>query len=332
MSSSDQRSLDERRASFRCPVSDSRRRGRLRIGKREIPVEVLDESASGYSIACKQTEDCEVGQSLLLRVASTWTVVRIMNLQTSDGQTRLGLMRVKDLEASDAEHKLDLRFSFDNLKRLARVLAPLSRRAAGIIGLVLGGAFLGVLVIVALEHSAPLKSAIQHGDEQRRIEDMTSPELPQMGEQRTSDRDFDRRERKRSAGKPPTPADPREKSTAAREEPREEVAPEGATPEHVVRHSHPGLLLKPEITKLLNLTREQITELRKLFEETRSATAELLANNSNPSQAQQEMALELGKRTLSVLTPGQRQTVSQMLSGMRSRSGTGSGAAKTPAQ
>jgi hypothetical protein len=329
MSSSDQRSLDERRASFRCPASDPRRRGRLRIGKREIPVEVLDESASGYSINCQQAEDCEVGQSLLLRVESTWTIVRVMNLQTSDGQTRLGLARVKDLEASDVERKQSEGFSIDDLKRLGRALAPLGRRAAGIVGLLLGGAFVGVFVIVALEHWAPLTKKVEHNDS-RRIEDMTSPELPQTSEQRTSDRQAEHRPRKQQAAHPPTPADPREELSTTTEQPRQEVTAEMAAPEHVVRHSHPGFLLKPEIAKLLKLTREQMAELRQLFEETRSATAELLESDSDPAQSQQNMDLELGKRSLALLTPEQRQTVTRMLSNTLPADGATPDAANSP--
>ena len=223
MSSSDQRSLNERRASFRCPASGPRQRGRLRIGKREIAVEVLDESASGYSIDCKQAEDCEVGQSLLLRVESTWTIVRIMNLQTSDGQTRMGLVRVKDLEASEVDRKQSEGFSIDGLKRLGRVLAPLGRRAAGIVGLILGGAFVGVFVIVALEHWAPLTNTVKH-DDSRKIEDMTSPELPQTSEQRTSDRQADHHPRKQRAANPPTPTDPRETPSTTPEQARQERA------------------------------------------------------------------------------------------------------------
>lgn len=328
MSSSDQRSLNDRRASFRCPVNAPRRGGRLRIGKREFPVEVLDESAGGYSVVCEQVLDCEVGQSLLLQIESSWTIVRIMNVQTGESNSRLGLLRLKDLEASEIDSEPRIELSLESLKRLARALAPLGRPAAGVVALLVGGALLGAGLMVALERSAPLADAIKHDDVPRDLEDMASLEAPAMSGGRTSQQDPQDKPRKKRAAEPPRPADPREESTppeqatAASEPPRSNSVSETPAPEHVVRHSHPGLLLKPEIVKLLNLTHGQINELRRLFEEMRSSTAAALADDSDTSGSQRELALEVGKRTLSVLTPAQRETVTRMLSNARSAEGS----------
>lgn len=332
MSSSDQRSLNERRASFRCPVNGPRRGGRLRIGKREIPVDVLDESAGGYSVVSEQELDCEVGQSMLLQIESSWTIVRIMNVQKGEANTRLGLLRLKDLEASEVEPEPRIELLLESLKRLARALAPLGRPAAGIVALLVGGALLGVGVIVVLERSAPLADLIEHDDASRKIEDMTLPDPPPFREGRTSEEEPEHKPRKKRAANPPTPSDPREETPAAPERPRDEVASEKPVPEHVIRHSHPGLLLKPEIVKLLDLTREQIAELRRLFEETRTSTAALLTTDSEATSSQHEFALELGRRSLAVLTPAQRETVTRMLSGANfaEASSADPGAASSP--
>lgn len=336
MSSSDQRSVNERRASFRCPVNGPRRAGRLRIGKREIPVEVLDESAGGYSIVGEQEFECEIGQSLLLQIGSSWTIVRIMSVQKAESNTRLGLLRLKDLEASEVEPEPRIELSLENLKRLARALAPLGRPAAGIVALLVGGALLGIGVIVVLERSVPLADAINHDDAPRSVEDMTLPDPPPFGEVRTSDEEPEHNPRKNRAATPSTPADPQEEesnplveATAASERPRSKAVSETPASEHVVRRSHPGLLLKPEIVKLLDLTREQIAELRRLFEETRSSTAALLAADSEGTGSQDELALEVGKRTLAVLTPAQRETVTRILS--NGKAAESSGAAPGPA-
>jgi hypothetical protein len=329
MSSPDQRLVNDRRASFRCPANGPRRRGRLRFGKREFPVDVLDESAGGYSVVCDQELDCEVGQSLLLQIESSWTIVRIMNVQTGESNTRLGLLRLKDLEASEIDSEPRIELSLESLKRLTRALAPLGRPAAGVVALLVGGALLGAGVMVVLERSAPLAEAIKHDDAPRNLEDMALPEAPPMSEDRTSERDPEFKPRKKRAAEPPTPADPREGTPPALERPKGPVASEESAPEHVIRHSHPGLLLKPEIVTLLDLTRNQVAELRRLFEEARSSTAELLTTDSDATNAEHEFALELGRRSMAVLTPGQRETVTRMLSGAQGADGSGVAPAAT---
>lgn len=332
MSSSDQRSLNERRASFRCPATGPRRAGRLRIGKREYPVEVLDESAGGYSVVCEQALDCEVGQSLLLWIESSWSIARIMNVQAGEGNTRLGLLRLKDLDDSEADTTARVELSLETLKQLARALAPLGRRAVGVVSLLVGGALVGVGVMVVLERSAPLADAIKHDDSDN-IENMAFPEAPPLGEAKTSDEETEPRKRKDRATKRPAPAVPGIEQPAppieampATASPRRERAPEPQVAEHVVRHSHPGLMLKPEFVKLLDLTHAQVNEFRRLFEETRSSTAAALREDADSAGSQHELDLEVGKRTLSVLTPAQREMVTRMLSNKN----TDPGAADSP--
>jgi len=317
MSSSDQRSINERRASFRCPANGPRRAGRLRIGKRELAVEVLDESAGGYSIVCEQELDCEVGQSLLVRIESNWSKVRIMNLQQEDGHTRLGLLRLKDLEASEVDSHARVKLSIDGLAQLARALSPMGRVVAGVVVLLVGGALVGAGVMVALERSARMADVVKHHDPGN-IEEMMFPQAPPLPQTKTGDEEPGPLKRKEKTPKGPAPMGPAGEQTIPRAEVQAagpsssaQAGSEITASDDVVRHSHPGLMLKPEIVKLLALNHGQINQLRRLFEETRSSTAAALASDA-------ELALEVGKRTLSVLTPAQRETVTRMLSNARS--------------
>ena len=81
---SNRRTFDERRKSHRYAVSGSRRDGRLRLGQREVAVEILDESACGVAVAFDGPPGCEPGETLLLEIASGWTEVQVVNVRREE--------------------------------------------------------------------------------------------------------------------------------------------------------------------------------------------------------------------------------------------------------
>src|SRR5262245_35475493 len=72
----------DRRDSYRYGVQGERSRGILQIGLAEVPIEVVDESAGGFSVAFLEGPACELNQTLLLRLGDVWIEVRVMNVRT----------------------------------------------------------------------------------------------------------------------------------------------------------------------------------------------------------------------------------------------------------
>ena len=96
----------ERRSAFRFPVSGPRRDGSLQVGDRQFDVVIVDESAGGFAVEFNHIADCQVGDTLLLRVVEDWFKVRVAFLETQDvgverftdcdltSHSRLGLTRL----------------------------------------------------------------------------------------------------------------------------------------------------------------------------------------------------------------------------------------------
>ena len=171
MSSSqpENRAPNEQRSSYRCAVSGSRRHGRLTIGDRELAVEILNESASGFSVVLDEASDCAVGVVGILKSAAGWAEVEIKNLQllgpaaseeSADAEpkprTRLGLLRLRTLEESDAETELSVELPWLSLKTLGGFFGALARPLISTAGVTIGALVLGILLIYGVEQSIPL--------------------------------------------------------------------------------------------------------------------------------------------------------------------------------
>ncbi len=71
----------------------------LRIGLREVEVELKNESAQGFGVACPQGVSAEVGDSLTLGTTSGWFDVKVARSDTTAEGVVLGLQRGRELSA-----------------------------------------------------------------------------------------------------------------------------------------------------------------------------------------------------------------------------------------
>jgi hypothetical protein len=294
---------DERRAAYRFPVVGARGAGRLRIGPREIAVEILDESAGGFSAVSDETLAREVGQTLLLGVDSNWMEVRVMNLQPQGSRTRLGLARLRDIDATEIEAAPAQRFSMTSIRKLMAAIAPVSGPVGRGVALVAAAFFAGVIVYFVLERSAPVVEVV-HNDEpvkqSRKIVQVNRPLLPPTATTTTT-RDKRPVARIPLAPLPIAPVGAKPPRLALAQEPSNDV----------IRRSQPEFLLKPDVAKLLALTREQLDELQRIFDESRSAASEAIVG---VQLSLQERELQLGRLVLAVLTEKQRSDLMRLLS------------------
>jgi hypothetical protein len=138
----------------------------LKIGEQEVAVEILDESVNGFSVMLDGAPECDVGAILSIQVAANWSEVRVMNLQLQKSiteeepgntvfttRTRLGLLRVRDLDAWDAAAERPSRRSW---RQFIGPLLPVGRPLTSAVGLILGIFLVFMVLIWALELSAPL--------------------------------------------------------------------------------------------------------------------------------------------------------------------------------
>ena len=109
--SSNSPSGEERRRSFRCLTLGPGRFGYLSCGDRQLPVEVLDQSADGAAVLLETQVEWDVNWTLCLDTESIRAEVRVANrcVETESEPTdppsetpavriRLGLQRLRDLE------------------------------------------------------------------------------------------------------------------------------------------------------------------------------------------------------------------------------------------
>jgi len=162
---SDQPPQKDRRKTHRYAVSGPRQQARLQIGKLEIVAELRDESAGGYGVVLEEALDCPVGTIGILKAAGGWTEVRIIYLQlltspaaagtVSKARTRLGLMRLRTLEESDAQ---TVDATEPSLLSLA-TFGSLAKSFAGSLftkpGAIVGGILMGTLLSYGIWRSLP---------------------------------------------------------------------------------------------------------------------------------------------------------------------------------
>jgi len=87
----------ERRRSFRCTVAEEGQPALLRVRQADVPVRLLDESASGFRIVSDEKVPVKEGQTLLLGTTAGWHTIRVVRLDRTEKGLLLGLERIGDL-------------------------------------------------------------------------------------------------------------------------------------------------------------------------------------------------------------------------------------------
>ena len=303
----------DRRGSYRYTVSGPRRDAQLRIGTRQFVAEILDESANGFSILLAENPGCDIGQTALLKVAAGWTETRVMNIQTQgeiaaplasppteepseapieqpdraarEVCTRLGLMRLRDLETEEVEPAPVRWNSWQTLRALLTHLSPLARPLTGLLAFVIGAPLIALALVWMLDHSLA-------GDD--------GGDGPQL--------------RLKSPG---------DNARAARAE-RATPAPEPPRPARhryikfdiLAKKSANTFSVKKKVTRLLSLNKKQLQELQGVFDDYQKAIDRAILGDPNSTNASrnEQLDIQLGRRGLSLLTDEQQASLLRLLS------------------
>jgi hypothetical protein len=295
---------NERRDSYRCPVSGTRRHGRLRIGEREFAVEIVDESANGFSVVFDGALECYIGQEIFVQVASAWAKVRVMNFRLQESiateesestvsatRSRLGLMRLSEVDAWDIDSPQPARTPQATIRTIIHCLAFLVRPLTSVAGLMVVAPLAALVLVWAMEQFFP--------------EDLL---VSENGVHLAPGTEHSRSRFFRSADEKTMPSAHQLSKLAANALPKGTTIPQGVT-----RSTRPESLLKPEVTKLLALNPVQLHQLRQIFDDYRTTTDE--ARSAAPSSSNaREPDIQLGRRGLAIFTEEQRSSLMWLLS------------------
>ena len=167
-SKSDQRIPEERRQSFRCPVGGPRRQGRLRIGRREIAVRIVDESAGGFAVESDEDPGCQVGDTLALEIALNWVEVRVVEVERQESTpedpqdivdptpTRLNLLRIRDVDEREVYPLL----SWRRFRSALMPQVPLGRSFKSTMAMIVVMVAAGIVFVWLLNELVPLFNAM----------------------------------------------------------------------------------------------------------------------------------------------------------------------------
>jgi hypothetical protein len=88
----------ENRKSFRILTPAGRERALLRVGKKKLTVQLVDESAGGFAIACQGLVNAALGEVLELRTPGGLHEVKVIRREEFSNGVLIGLERLRDLE------------------------------------------------------------------------------------------------------------------------------------------------------------------------------------------------------------------------------------------
>ena len=322
----------DRRRSYRCPVSGPRSKAILKLGKQRFEANVVDESAAGVSLLVDSDIACELGQTGLMKIASSWSEVRVMNVRheasATDGpaengtlRTRLGLLRVKDVEEPEDEVELNKNVTWAEVKSLLEPFVPVMKPAMGLVG------FLTIVLVVAVtldwvldnpETITDPTNAALHGKGPG-LADLTPPDADEPvidAPPPLAPADHERpRPAKRKAPRAPGP--PPQPQTSEPAEPARAVERPSA-PEPAARPAsspRPSMLLHPRTAERLSLSSEQLDRFHEMIDDVGEAVDHALRTRLAAVSHSQPVtkAEHAADRIIEMLTAEQREAASKLL-------------------
>ena len=87
----------EQRKSFRINIPEGREHATLIMGKQQLSVHIIDESAGGFAVALLTDEDVQQNQVRILKTATGLYETRVARVEHFEDGKLLGLMRLSDL-------------------------------------------------------------------------------------------------------------------------------------------------------------------------------------------------------------------------------------------
>ena len=91
----------DQRKTFRIQIPEGREHASLLVGKQQVGVRILDESAGGFAVALLTDEDIQQNQVHVLKTASGLYKTRVARIEHFEDGKLLGLMRLQDLSETD---------------------------------------------------------------------------------------------------------------------------------------------------------------------------------------------------------------------------------------
>lgn len=96
---------EDRRQARRFPTPEERREAILRSGDRDMPVQLLDESSTGFAVLCDRHPGVFEGETLWLKTVAGWETVSAMSVTSDTAGVRIGLRWLSDMTLSPAPER-----------------------------------------------------------------------------------------------------------------------------------------------------------------------------------------------------------------------------------
>ena len=290
--------LNEQRNSRRYRYVGSAKRGQLRLGDRDIDVELLDESATGFAVLLDDAPPCAVGDTLLLQLDSTASEVRVANIHMPDPllmQTRIGLTRLDDLP--DWDRLAPPSFWAETKDWFFRERVKIGLRSG--IGALLFFSILPVILLALAHDYAPEWSRkpvlhVDHLDNTPPFQEVKEARIQVVKKPRRDERIRPLNPKRIIATRSLQPDIPKL--------PVKMLRATGA--------SIPDMLLHPRVSKLLGLTDSQLDELSEITKELKELAWK---KESLTASDAQEQVRAVEKRMLDVLSEAQRTSFMHLM-------------------
>jgi hypothetical protein len=308
----------------------------LELNHQQLPVEVIDESATGFGVSAIGQVDCEIGGLHLLRIARDWYEVQIVGrrveqqevtptadtdpadgdpagaqLADGDGSTKPALdvaptaepvvvTRIGLLRLRDVDPSefAENKRRWISWENFRSVRRSLTPIKKPMVGvaMVLGIVVLGGVLIFALEGAKPVERALAENDSQY------LPDGKMIIHKTVKVKGQAVKRVAQSAKGVPLPRPIVKKKDLA----KAAQSLQDFLPHAVIRQARPHHLLKPQVKQLLSLSEQQLASLERLVDEYQSR-----ASDSRPGDLD-EFHLSFGRRVLSVLDAKQRKAWRQL--------------------